>query len=547
MNALIFVVVGYVMYRLLIARIRWRAVRFLLYVPILVLVALGIRVGEIASDNPQQRTEERLQTLIVDQTTVRVDDLTVTVTGSGAIQPVRQVPLTFGSFGPVAEIYATAGQRVQAGDLIARLDTSDFQQIIDNAEIALQVQQSAYEALLTPAREVDIAAAEAALAAARAQYFAAVSTAPTAEQREIARMQSELARNQFYQLQLQRDALTPPDLGDFVLNLNIIPNVEPSALPDELADIADDINRGIDQFNAQLSSNISQITLQQAQASIAQIEQQRQAIESRLDAAETNAEVAELRFQATLNRGPDSGAIAAANASIVQAQIALDRLLNGASEMDLAQAELSVRLAENALKQARQSLTNAELRAPFDGIIAQNNLRVGDVPPQGVAVLLVDNEQFLIDLPLDETDVVNVAAGQRVEILVDALPDAVVTGVVERVAFTPVRIGQLVTYTVRIRLDPTDAPIRAGMSVTANIIIDQRPEVMLVPNRFIRIDPLTQNAFVVVRQPDGRLVETLVLLGRRNDVESEIVSGVAPGDVVVLLPRGTEGVGGFFN
>ncbi|XWX05232.1 efflux RND transporter periplasmic adaptor subunit [Aggregatilineales bacterium SYSU G02658] len=547
MNALIFVVVGYVMYRLLIARIRWRAVRFLLYVPILVLVALGIRVGEVVSDNPQQRTEERLQALIVDQTTVRVDDLTVTVTGSGAIQPVRQVPLTFGSFGPVAEIYATAGQRVSAGDLIARLDTSDFQQIIDNAEIALQVQQSAYEALLTPAREVDIAAAEAALAAARAQYFAAASTAPTAQQREIARMQSELARNQFYQLQLQRDALTPPDLGDFVLNLNILPNVDPSALPDELRDIAGDINRGIDQFNAQLSSNISQITLQQAQASIAQIEQQRQAIEGRLGAAETNAEVAELRYQATLNRGPDSGAIAAANASIVQAQIALDRLLNGASEMDLAQAELSVRLAENALKQARQSLANAELRAPFDGVIAQNNLRVGDVPPQGVAVLLVDNEQFLIDLPLDETDVVNVAAGQRVEVLVDALPDAVVTGVVERVAFTPVRIGQLVTYTVRIRLDPTDAPIRAGMSVTANIIIDQRPEVMLVPNRFIRIDPLTQNAFVVVRQPDGRLVETLVLLGRRNDVESEIVSGVTPGDVVVLLPRGTEGIGGFFN
>ncbi|MFQ3645299.1 MAG: efflux RND transporter periplasmic adaptor subunit [Anaerolineae bacterium] len=547
MNWLIFVVVGYVMYRLLIARVRWRAVRFLLYVPILVLVALGVRVGEVVSDTPQRRSAERLEALIVDQTTVRVGDLTVTVTGAGAIQPVRQVPLTFGSFGPVAEVYVTVGQRVRAGDLIARLDTSDFQQIIDNAEIALQVQQSAYEALLTPARDVDIAAAEAALAAARAQYFAAVSTAPTAQQREIARMQSELARNQFYQLQLQRDALTPPDLSDFVLNLNIIPNIDPSALPEELRDAAGDINQGIDQFNAQLSSSISQVTLQQAQASIAQIEAQRQAIEGRLESAETNAEIAELRFQATVNRGPDSGAIAAANAAIVQAQVALDRLLNGASEMDIAQAELSVRLAENALKQARQSLTNAELRAPFDGVIAQNNLRVGDLPPQGVAVLLVDNDQFVIDLPLDETDVVNVAAGQPVEILVDALPDATVTGVVERVAFTPVRIGQLVTYTVRIRLEPTTAPIRAGMSVTANIIIDQRQDVLLVPNRFIRIDPLTQNAFVVLRQPDGRLVETRVMLGRRNDVESEIVSGLTPGDTIVLLPRGTQGVEGFFN
>jgi len=546
MNVLIFVVVGYLMYRLLIARIRWRAVRILFYVPILVLVALGIRAGEVLADNPQ-RAEQRLETLIVDQTVVRVGDLTVTVTGSGAILPKRQVPLTFASFGPVAEIYVTAGQRVRAGDIIARLDTSEFQQIIDNATIALQVQRSAYEALLTPARPVDIAAAEAALAAARAQYFAAVSTAPTAQQREIARMQSELARNQFYQLQLQRDALTPPDLSDFALNLNIIPNIDPSVLPDELQDVADDVNQGINQFNAQLSSNLSQLTLRQAQSTIAQIEQQRRSIEDRLDEAETNAEIAELRYQATLNRGPDSGAVAAANAAIVQAQVALDRLLNGPSTMDIAQAELSVRLAENALKQAQQSLTNAELRAPFDGIVAQNNLRVGDLPPQGPAVLLVDNESFLIDMPLDETDVVNVAAGQRVEVLVDALPDVVLSGVVERVAFTPVRIGQLVTYNVRIRLDPTSEPIRAGMSATVNIIIDRRPQVMLVPNRFIRIDPLTQNAFVVVRQPNGRLAETLVILGRRNDTESEVISGVAPGDTLVLLPRGTEGIQGFFN
>lgn len=547
MNLLIFVVVSYVVYRLVIARIRWRAVRWALYVPILVLVALGIRLGEIASDNPQRRAEERVQALIVDQTRVRVGDLTVTVIGSGAVLPVRQVPLTFGSFGPVAEVYVTTGQRVETGELLARLDTSDFQQIIDNAEIALQVQQSAYEALLTPARDVDIAAAEAALAAARAQYFAAAATAPTTQQREIARMQSELARNQFYQLQLQRDALVPPDLGDFVLNLNIIPNIDPSVLPDDIRSAANDINRGIDQFNAQLSSSISQITVQQGQAAIAQINEQRQAIESRLDAAETNAEIAELRYQALLTRGPDSGAMAAANASIVQAQIALERLLNGASEIDVAQAELSVRLAENALKQAQQSITNAELRAPFAGVIAQNNLRVGDLPPQGVALLLVDNSTFLIDLPLDETDVVNVAAGQRAEVRVDALPDLVITGVVERVAFTPVRIGQLVTYNVRVRLDPTDAPIRAGMTATVNIIVEQRPQVLLVPNRFIRIDPLTQNAFVVVRQPDGRLVETQVLLGRRNEVESEIVSGLAAGDAVVLLPRGTSGVEGFFN
>ena len=411
----------------------------------------------------------------------------------------------------------------------------------------MEVQQSAYTALTTPSRQVDIDAAQAAVAAAQAQYYAAGSTAPTTQQEEIARLQFELAKNQNYQLQLQRDAVTIPDVGDFGLNLDVIPQVDGSTLPPEAQDAVNFVNEQIEGFNGDISANLSQLTGANAQAQIQQLEAQRLQLEGGLDEAETNAQIAEQRYAATVSRGPDSGAVSAANASIVQAQVALDRLLNGASENELASADLNVKLAENALAQVEQSLTNTVLTAPFDGVIAENNLTLGELPPQGVAVLLMDTSGYLIDMPIDETDVVNVAIGQRVSVAVDALPDALVTGVVTRVAYTPVKIGQLVTYNVRVALDPTDVSLRVAMSVTVNIITEEQSQTLIVRNRFIRIDPISQNAFVTVENTDGSFAETLVILGKRNDLESEILSGLTEGQKVVLLPRGTEGVGGFFG
>jgi|GEM_PF-202198 multidrug efflux pump subunit AcrA (membrane-fusion protein) len=546
-NVLIFLVAGWVVYLIVIRRIRWRAVRFMLYVPILSVVAVLIRIGEGVTAVQQASASEGQNVQVVDSQVVTRGDLEVVVTGAGAIQPIRQVPLLFGTIGQVAAVNYGVGERVNAGDIIASLDTGDFESILANARIALEVQRSAFNALTSPAREIDIQAAQAALDAAQAQYYAAVATGPTQQQEEIARLQFELAKNQNYQLQLQRDAIEIPDPSDFSINLEVIPQIDGSTLPPEAQDAVSAVNSSIQAFNSQLNAGINSATQQQLQGQIQQAEGQRSQLNQALQGTETNILIAEQQYQSTLGRGPDSGAIAAANASVIQAQIALNRLLNGPSEMDVVQADLGVRLAENALAQAEAALADTELRAPFDGVIAQQNLTPGELPPQGAAVLLVDDSSFVVDLPIDETDVVKVAVGQRVELDVDALPDQRLTGVVTRIAYTPVRVGQLVTYTVRVALDETDAPAKLAMSVTARIITQRREGVVLVRNRFVRVDPVTREATVIVQTTTGAFEQRRVTLGQRSDVESEVLEGLLPGDVVVLLPRGTEGVGGFFN
>jgi HlyD family secretion protein len=222
----------------------------------------------------------------------------------------------------------------------------------------------------------------------------------------------------------------------------------------------------------------------------------------------------------------------------VAARAQLERLLNGPSALDLQIADVQLQSAQLSLERARADLSRAVLRAPFDGVVARQNLVAGELPPSGAALLLIDPSGYFVDVAVDETDIAAVQLGQTVRFTLDALPQAGITGKVTRIAAAPVRVGQLVTYAVRITLDPTEAPVRVGMTATATIVVSELRDVLTLPNRFIRIDRATQRAFVTRERPGG-FEEIEVTLGLRNETISQITGGLEKGERVVLLPRET--------
>lgn len=435
--------------------------------------------------------------LIQDEATVALNDLAVTVTATGPISPARQVPLLFELTGTVQAILVKEGQAVKQGDVLARLDTTDLDAALVNAQIALQSQQVAYDGLIAPARQVDIAAAQAAVNVALAQSGSA-SLGADANDLEIARLQAEIARNQLWQTQLLRDA-GPAQIQQLREQIAELGG-DPSSLP-EPGDPAGDVTAPIKQ-------------------------------------AEYGVQLADVSQQGVINQPPDVAALSSANAQWVAAQAQLDRLVNGPTDLQLQVAETQLQMAQLALQAAQTVLNRAVLTAPFDAMIAQNNLVVGETPPSGEAAMqLIDSSGFYVDVAVDETDIVKLSVGQSVTLDLDALPDAAITGVVTRVAQTPLRVGQLVTYIVRVTFDPTDEPIRVGMTATATIVVNQLRVVATVPNRFIRIDRATQQAYVTIQRPDGAFEELPVALGVRNETDSQIVRGLEAGQSVVLLPR----------
>lgn len=469
-----------------------RRLRNLILVVVAAIVAVAVIKGLTAQDNAAAQDAAQ-NSLIQDETVATIADLDVTVNATGTIQPARQVALAFElSTLPVEEVMVEDGQIVRQNDVLARLDSSDLDMSLRNAQIALEMQQVAYDALTAPPREEDVAVAEAAVKAAQASMNAAYVAGPDQNDRAIAEYQVELAKNQLWQQQLQRDDLLNPP--------NPPPGVPRSAIP-VLSD------------------------------------KEREQIEAGLRQADYNVQIAQAQNQAVDSRGPDAGGLGSANASVVAAQTQLNRLLDGPSDRDVSRAQIAIQQAELSVEMAQANVDRTLLKAPFDGVIADTNLTVGELPPARNAVELIDASTFYVDLAIDETEVVDVQVGQPVILALDALPETQITGTITRVAQTPTRLGQVVTYTARVTLDPTLEPIRIGMNTTATIKVQELKDVLTLRNRFIRIDRATQRAYVTIQHEDGSFEEVEVQLGLRNETNSQIVSGLSAGQRVVLLPR----------
>ncbi len=440
-------------------------------------------------------------TMPADTTLVERMDFQVVVSATGSISPVAQAALLFPGVGKVARIAVAEGDRVTAGTVLAELDTTQIALALADADLALALQEITLEALTAAPREVDLAVARAAVYAASTQLTAA-QTGPDAAQEEIARLQYEIARNQLWQSQLQRDGTRQTNE-----DLDRLRSAIPFEIPGEVA------------LPAQLVPN-----LRSAEAGVNQ--------------AEYGVAIAEQQLTQAQNATASNANIAAASAAIVSAQAQLDRLLEGPDATTLAIADAQLQNAYLSIERVRHQLQLAQLVAPFSGVVSAVNLVAGEAPPTNrAAVELLDDSAYTIDLAVDELDVVSVRPGQPVQVVLDALPGETISGTVVRIADVATNLGGLITYTVEVRLDPAAIPLRTGMSATATIVVDEADDVLAVRNRFIRIDRRTGQAFVTVQQADGSLAEREVVPGRRNETFSEITSGVNEGDVIVLEVR----------
>ncbi len=424
--------------------------------------------------------------LVSERATAELGTLTVTLDAVGNLEPGDTQALTFGASAPVTEVLVSVGDTVHAGDVLARVDTTDLEANLRDAELSLAKAQASLDALLAPATELEIAAAEANITLVQAQLYSASQGGSSDADVEIARLQEELARNQLWQSQINRDMR-----------------------------VAQEEARG---------GGVNWLEQQEFDSSVAQ--------------AENSVTLAEIDHQDTLNDGPSGSSLASANASVASAERRLEELQAGPSETDLRRAQISVESAQLEVDSARQALDDATLTAPFDGIVADENLIVGVVPPANSAITLIDTSRYTLNLSVAESDVINVAVGQSVDLAVQAVNDTPVTGTITRLDVSPTQSGQLIAYAAEVTVNPTaDVPLRPGMSATATITLEAYENVLLLPNRFIETDAATGQTVVQIETAPGVYTAEPVTLGARNAEESEITSGLSAGQTVVLLAR----------
>lgn len=288
-----------------------------------------------------------------------------------------------------------------------------------------------------------------------------------------------------------------------------------------------------------------QAGLEASQAGVAQAQAVRQQAEATLAQArvqQANAEDDLRRTEGLVAQGfvsPQAVDAARTRARAAQAATAAAQSAIGTAQAGIAQAQAQVRVQQ-------VSRNNAEIRAPFDGVVLVKNANVGDlITPfsnasgtSGAVVTMADLSTLEVEADVSESSVAKVRPDQPVEITLDALPDRRLRGSVARIVPTVDRAKA--TVMIKLRFEQLDPRILPEMSAKVSFLsqaltdADQKPVLAVPAAALVTVDGRQQ----VWRVASGDVAEAVPVTAGRRLGEQVALSGggVKAGDRLVLNP-----------
>jgi len=230
----------------------------------------------------------------------------------------------------------------------------------------------------------------------------------------------------------------------------------------------------------------------------------------------------------------DEGKIDEAQLLLEQVEQSLDKAKEK-SKSRVWSLPLSVKMTELQLDQAQAELDKTIITAPFDGIVAAVYIREGQqlsaMTYANPAISLIDPSEIKMNGVIDEIDVPKVKLGQEAIVILDALPDKEVKGRITFISPESTTEVGVVFYKTTITLENPDEELKDGMSATAEIIIEQHDDVLLIPNRAIQGS--WENPFVEV-VTDEQIEKRQISIGLSDGIYAEVLSGLEEGEEVIL-------------
>jgi RND family efflux transporter MFP subunit len=200
--------------------------------------------------------------------------------------------------------------------------------------------------------------------------------------------------------------------------------------------------------------------------------------------------------------------------------------------VDTTQSELSLKQAQLDLEAAESTLSLLTLEAPIDGVVTAVDAQVGETVGTGSFIVLSNLDQPLVEIYLDETDLDNIAVGNEVEVVFDALPDETFSGRVVRVEPALVTVENVPTVQAVAALEGVSLRnMPAGLNATVEVIGGKAENALLVTVEALRELAPGQYAVFVVNDA-GELELRPVEVGLMDFANAEILSGLEQGDEV---------------
>ena len=371
--------------------------------------------------------------------TARVErgNLRNTVTATGTLQAVTTVQVGSQASGTISALYADFNSVVKKGQVVAQLDPAVAKAQVDQAQANLQQARASLaqsKAAVTNSR--------AGITDAQAKNLAAKSTV----QNNQAGVSASQANVDVLKAQ-QDDAMSLLKQQESLLKAGVI---------------------------AQRDYDVAMTAYKTAEARY-------------------NQAVAQLNQSKLSEQSSASAGIAQSQAAVEQSKAQLQQ-----AQAQVEQNTAQVQQAEAALSLAQVNLSHTTITSPIDGVVVSRDVNVGQTVAASLSAptlftIANDLTQMQVIANIDQADIGLVEQAKSVKFSVDAFPGKDFDGKIQEMRLNPVNVQNVVTYNVVINVNNPEQSLKPGMTANLTITIDERNNVLKVPNAALRFRPQNAN------------------------------------------------------
>ena len=449
------------------------------------------------------------------------------VSGSGQVSASNQVSIKSQTSGNIVSVNVVVGQAVRTGDLIASVDARDARISLENAKINMEK--------LTNSNSTSLLQNNNSLSKAYENGYNTVISTNLDFPSIISGMSDLFYMSNGYlsDMNLQNLSSTAKNLRSTAgINFDIAKKKQ--ALNETLYKKTTR-SSSLNEIEALISDTYDTVkilsdVLKDSRSAVQYVKYDKNDSSTAVTTTETN-------LDSWINKmNTDLSSLLSAKTSIAETKNSLTELNKGTNSLDVRAQQLS-------LESAQLAYDNSFIRAPFDGVVAQLTVHIGDNVSNGTALGTFITQQKVADITLNEVDVAKIKVGNKATLTFDAIEGLEITGKVSSIDLVGTVSQGVVSYPVKIVFDTQDDRIKSGMSVSAGIITEVKQDIIVVPTSAIKnqgnvsyVDTVpketavTDNSGVVLATaPTQQQVE----LGISDDTNTEIISGLNVGDKIV--------------
>lgn len=464
--------------------------------------------------------------------TAQMQEMTVSVSSTGTIQPIDSYNVSGMVTGEVLEAPFEVGDQVEKGDVLYRIDPGSAETALQQAQLSVQQAQLNYDSIvdgLNP--KASGAGVVQKLHVKKGDLVSAGS--PIADISDTSTMTLTVP---FQSADAQRIAVGSSAQVTLAGTLETLTGTVESVAN---ADLVGNGGALVRQVKIRVQNPGALTTSTTATAKVGSI-----------------ACAGSGTFEANLTQtvvATGSGEVVSLNVSAgsrVSAGQVLATLGGSSAQTSLENASISLQNAQLSLQNAQDALDNYTITAPISGTVIEKNFKAGDTIDNnsltaagGTLAVLYDMSTLTFEMKIDEKDINKVQVGQEVTITADAVEGVTFSGVVDTVNINGTTVSGQTNYPVTVVInDPQD--LKPGMNVSADIIVERAGTVLCVPVDAVNRGsdkPTIQVAQEGALDENGNVVDPSkletreVTLGRNDNDNIEITSGLNEGEIVVWV------------